>query len=71
MNKPKFHHQWLPDVIFVEKGFPEDVKEELIKMGYKIVERGAIGRTEVIQIMPDGKIIAVGDHRGEDTSEGF
>ena len=71
VNKPKFHHQWLPDVIFVEKGFPADVKEELIKMGYKIVEREAIGRTEVIQIMPDGKIIAVGDRRGEDTAEGF
>ncbi|MBS1667685.1 MAG: gamma-glutamyltransferase [Bacteroidetes bacterium] len=71
VNKPKFHHQWLPDVIFVEKGFPSDVKEELIKMGYKIMEREAIGRTEVIQIMPDGKIIAVGDRRGEDTAEGY
>ena len=29
VNKPKFHHQWLPDEIFVETGFPVDVKQKL------------------------------------------
>jgi gamma-glutamyltranspeptidase / glutathione hydrolase len=71
VNKPKFHHQWLPDVIFVEKSFPMDIRKQLIEMGYKIVQREAIGRTELIQIQSDGKIIAVGDHRGEDTAEGY
>jgi gamma-glutamyltranspeptidase / glutathione hydrolase len=71
VNKPKFHHQWLPDVIFVEKDFPQDVREQLKQMGYKIAQREAIGRTEVIQILPDGKIIAVGDKRGDDTAEGY
>ncbi|MBS1948244.1 MAG: gamma-glutamyltransferase, partial [Bacteroidetes bacterium] len=71
VNKPKFHHQWLPDMIFVEKGFPEDVKQQLQQMGYHIYDRSAIGRTEVIQVLPDGKIIAVGDHRGDDTAEGY
>ena len=23
VNKPKFHHQWLPDILYVEKGFPK------------------------------------------------
>jgi gamma-glutamyltranspeptidase/glutathione hydrolase len=71
VNKPKFHHQWLPDMIFVEKDFPMDIREQLIQMGYTIKQRESIGRTEVIQIMPDGKIIAVGDKRGDDTAEGF
>jgi len=71
VNKPKFHHQWLPDMIFVEKDFPMDIREQLIQMGYKISQREAIGRTEVIQIMADGRIIAVGDKRGDDTAEGF
>ena len=70
VNKPKFHHQWLPDEIFVEKDFPMSVREELEKMGYKISQREAIGRTEVIQII-NGKIIAVGDKRGDDTAEGY
>jgi gamma-glutamyltranspeptidase/glutathione hydrolase len=70
VNKPKFHHQWLPDQLFVEKGFDETVKKQLEVMGYKIITRGQIGRTEVIQIK--GKqIIAVGDKRGDDTAEGY
>jgi gamma-glutamyltranspeptidase / glutathione hydrolase len=70
VNKPKFHHQWLPDVIFVEKEFDEAVKKQLEAMGYKITSRGNIGRTEVIQIK--GKqIIAVGDKRGDDAAEGY
>src|SRR5260221_14022607 len=34
VNKPKFHHQWLPDVLEIEKGFPADVAGRLQKMGY-------------------------------------
>jgi gamma-glutamyltranspeptidase/glutathione hydrolase len=71
VNKPKFHHQWLPDVIFVEKDFPKDVREQLTQMGYKLYQREAIGRTEVIEVLPGGKIIAVGDKRGDDTAEGY
>lgn len=74
VNKPKFHHQWLPDVVYVEKNFPEDVIKELEAMGYTINKRGAIGRTEVIQINKTGKttsIIAVGDHRGDDDARGY
>ncbi|NML22127.1 gamma-glutamyltransferase [Pseudoflavitalea sp. G-6-1-2] len=71
VNKPKFHHQWLPDEIFVEKSFPEAVRQQLKKMGYKVTERGQIGRTEVIRINANGSIEAVGDHRGDDAAAGF
>ncbi len=70
VNKPKFHHQWLPDQLYVEKDFDETVKKQLEAMGYKVITRGQIGRTEVIQIK--GKqIIAVGDKRGDDAAEGY
>jgi gamma-glutamyltranspeptidase/glutathione hydrolase len=36
--KPKFHHQWLPDQIDVEKTFPKETTDALQKMGYKVVE---------------------------------
>ncbi len=71
VNKPKFHHQWLPDEIFVEKGFDENVINELKQMGYKITTRDAIGRTEVIMVMPDKTIKAVGDNRGDDAAAGY
>ncbi|MFI5154171.1 MAG: gamma-glutamyltransferase [Chitinophagales bacterium] len=71
VNKPKFHHQWMPDVIEVEKDFPMAVRTELQRMGYKIQQREAIGRTEVIKILPDGQIEAVADKRGDDAAEGY
>ena len=70
VNKPKFHHQWLPDEVFVERDFDAATKKQLEKMGYKITNRGNIGRTELIMIK-NKKIIAVGDKRGEDAAEGY
>ena len=69
--KPKFHHQWLPDQIDVEKAFPQSTRDTLQKMGYKIVERSNIGRTEVIKVLPGGSFEAVADIRGDDAAEGF
>ena len=70
VNMPKFHHQWLPDVIFVEKGFDKNVEDQLKQMGYKLIERGAIGRTELVEIH-NGTITASADHRGEDAAVGY
>ena len=70
VNKPKFHHQWLPDMIFTEKDFDAATAAALEAMGYKIDKRGDIGRTEMIQVLGK-KIIAVGDKRGDDTAEGY
>jgi gamma-glutamyltranspeptidase/glutathione hydrolase len=70
VNFPKFHQQWLPDVIYVERDFNKDVVAQLEAMGYKIEERGSIGRTEVIMIK-DGTITAVADKRGDDGAVGY
>ena len=70
INKPKFHHQWQPDRIDVEKNFSEAVIKELETMGYTIRVRGSIGRTEIILI--NNKLItAVADNRGDDDAQGF
>ncbi len=70
VNKPKFHHQWLPDQIDVEKDFPESTITALEQMGYKVVKRDAIGRTEVIKINTNRTLEAVGDKRGDDSVAG-
>lgn len=71
VNKPKFHHQWLPDEIAVEKDFPQSLIKRLEQMGYKVNVRSQIGRTEVIRINANGTIEAVADKRGEDSAEGY
>jgi len=69
--KPKFHHQWLPDKVDLEKGFSPETKKALEGMGYKTTERGGIGRTEVIKVFPNKQIEAVADNRGDDSAEGW
>ena len=71
VNRPKFHHQWLPDEIIVENEFPQATREQLRKMGYTVKQRGNIGRTELIRISPDGTIEAIADKRGEDHAAGY
>lgn len=74
VNKPKFHHQWLPDEVYVEKGFAPATIESLKAMGYKIVERSAIGRTEMILLEPARGLLhmtAVADNRGDDATAGY
>jgi gamma-glutamyltranspeptidase/glutathione hydrolase len=68
--KPRFHHQWLPDVVYVEKAFPMEIRTKLEQMGYKITERGNIGRFEAIKIV-NGVVEAVADNRGDDHAEGY
>ena len=38
VNKPKFHHQWQPDDVKVEKDFDAETKKQLQAMGYKIID---------------------------------
>ncbi|MFN8291237.1 MAG: gamma-glutamyltransferase [Chitinophagaceae bacterium] len=71
LYKPKFHHQWLPDTLYMEKGFSESTKAALQKMGYVVLYRGAIGRTEIIRVLPNGRFEAVADNRGDDAAAGY
>ncbi len=70
VNLPKFHHQWLPDNITVEKSFPDSTRQLLIRMGYELEEVNEIGRTEVIRL-EKGNMEGVGDNRGDDSAEGY
>jgi gamma-glutamyltranspeptidase/glutathione hydrolase len=71
VNLPKFHHQWLPDVVYVEPGFSIATQDSLKVMGYSVAQRGSIGRTEVIKVLPDQRIEAVADNRGDDAAVGY
>ncbi|MEO7120931.1 MAG: gamma-glutamyltransferase, partial [Ginsengibacter sp.] len=71
VNDPKFHHQWLPDELYVENTFDTNVSDALKKMGYKISIKFGIGRTEVIMQEPNGVMTGVADNRGEDAAVGY
>lgn len=46
---PRLHHQWLPDEVRVERGFPDDVLLELKAMGHLVVE--PMGQTSANSIL--------------------
>ena len=72
VSSPRFHHQWLPDQIDVEKNaITPKVRKSLENAGYKISPRGNIGRVENIIILSNGKLQTGADPRGDDTASGF
>jgi gamma-glutamyltranspeptidase/glutathione hydrolase len=61
---PRFHHQWLPDTLFVERGgFPPETLAALAARGYHIAERKPWGAVELIAIGSGHHLIGVNDPR--------
>ncbi len=71
IDASRFHHQWIPDQIQVEADFPDATIQALKKQGYKVNQRGYFGRMDGIRILPNGKIEAAGDKRGDDSVAGY
>lgn len=72
VNAPRFHHQWKPDTVYVEKGCIEPkVRLYLTKQGYEFVERSPIGKVDAILVRKNGVLEGGADIRGEDKAVGF
>lgn len=68
----RFHHQWLPDYIRIEKNSIDSITlEKLTKMGHELKIWPAIGRVNAIQILPDGSKMGGADNRGNNSASGY
>lgn len=59
---PRFHHQWLPDVVFVEPGVSEDTNNILESMGYTVKRGRTLGNTQTVMVK-NGLIFGFSDPR--------
>ena len=72
INAPRFHHQWMPDLILMEQSFPEAVDKALQAQGYATKRRGHIGLVNAIAVdSKNGDRLGAADPRDNGAAVGY
>jgi gamma-glutamyltranspeptidase/glutathione hydrolase len=72
VNAPRFHHQWMPDEIVVEKEFSMSLETALNARGHNTKRRGHIGLVNAIGIDPGtDERLGAADPRDDGVAVGY
>ncbi|WP_034389109.1 gamma-glutamyltransferase [Hellea balneolensis] len=74
VNKPRIHHQWLPDIVIAEPGISHDTLRRLEAMGHNLPkdEKGGFAQTVLGRVnsvgQSQGIVVGSADPRGPDSA---
>jgi gamma-glutamyltranspeptidase/glutathione hydrolase len=73
VNAPRFHHQWLPDEVRIERtGISPDTIQLLQQKGHTVKKSGYWGDAECIMVDPkSGERLGATDYRNDGKAEGY
>jgi len=72
INAPRFHHQWLPDRILIERAFPDSLESALNARGHATRRIGHMGVVNAIAIDPvSGDRLGAADPRHDGAAVGY
>jgi gamma-glutamyltranspeptidase / glutathione hydrolase len=71
VDSPRFHHQWMPDVITLETGFSPDTIRLLQERGHKVEISSSVARIFAIVVQPDGWLSGAADGRSYGKAVGY
>ncbi|NWG00203.1 MAG: gamma-glutamyltransferase [Thermoanaerobaculaceae bacterium] len=65
VDRPRLHHQWLPDEVLFEAGAIDPAAaQQLAALGHHLVARGKLGEVHAARRLVDGRLEAAADRRG-------
>ena len=71
INAPRFHHQWQPDKLSLERGFSPDTITLLKSMGHTVDSITTVASVEAIVVQKDGWLSGGSDPRAYGTAAGY
>ncbi len=63
VSRPRWHHQWMPETVFVEPGFPASERSALEAAGHVLKEQPGFSAVQLVQRRADGTFDAASDPR--------
>jgi gamma-glutamyltranspeptidase/glutathione hydrolase len=63
VSQPRFHHQWSPDQIRMEKSVSAETREKLKSMGHVIDDAEDFGTSQILILNSDGTFSGATDPR--------
>jgi gamma-glutamyltranspeptidase/glutathione hydrolase len=71
IGRPRFHHQWRPETLRIERAVPAETRAELERRGHKLKVADEIGVSQAVGVDAEGAFRGASDPRAGGKAAGF